>query len=87
MSTHDDQLAAWIATVKTRLERGDLAQLDPISVADGWPSLPGELFVRIMVADYEHYDDLSLERRREPETIALRLGLLADLRRLRARIG
>jgi hypothetical protein len=87
LSTHDDDLASWIAAVKTRLERGDLAQLDPISVGDGWPSLPGELFVRIMVADYEHYNELSLERRRQPETIALRLGLLADLRELRALIG
>jgi hypothetical protein len=87
LTTHDDELALWIATVRERLTSGALADLAPISVGEGYPSLPGELYVRIMVADYDHYDDLTLERRRAPETVALRLALLADLRRLRELIG
>ena len=83
----DEDLDGWIEGVKLRLAHGDLADLDSIPVGQGYPSLPGELFVRVVIADYEHYADLSLERRRQPQTIAQRLALLGDLRKLRAIIG
>jgi hypothetical protein len=82
-----DDLELWIERVKHRLARGELAELEPMPVGGGFPPLPGELFVRVMLADYEHYNDLSPERRWRPETIVLRAALLADLRRLRAVIG
>jgi hypothetical protein len=82
-----DDLGPWIATVRERLARGELADLGPMPVLDRFAPLPGELVVRIMLADYEHYDDLPLARRREPLIVAQRLALLADLRRLRELIG
>ena len=82
-----DDLGPWIASVKQRLERGELAELAPMAVLDGFPPLPGELFVRIMLADYDHYDDLPPARRREPAIVRQRLALLEDLRRLRELIG
>ena len=82
-----DDLGPWIATVKERLARGEMADLGPMDVLNGFPPLPGELFVRIMVADYDHYDDFPLARRREPTMVVQRLALVADLRRLRELIG
>ena len=82
-----DDLKPWIENVRQRLERGELAHLGPMAVGNDLPNLPGELFVRIMVADYDHYDDLSTESRREAGTIAQRVALLEELRQLRATIG
>ena len=82
-----DDLGHWIASVRERLARGELADLGPMHVLDGYRPLPGELFVRIMLADYDHYDDLPPARRREPAIVAQRLALLEDLRRLCELIG
>lgn len=87
MDILNDELEAWIASVQHRLARGDLARLGPMPVGEGFPSLPGELYVRIMIADYEHYGDLSPERRRQPDVVAQRMALLSDLHRLRELIG
>jgi hypothetical protein len=40
-----------------------------------------------MLADLDHFDDLSLEQRRDLLTVARRRLLLEDLRRLREQIG
>jgi hypothetical protein len=82
-----DDLGQWIASVRARLARGELADLGPIPVLDGYRPLPGELFVRVMLADYDHYGDLPPARRQEPAIVAQRLALLEDLRRLRELIG
>ena len=84
---HADDLAEWVDELRGRLERGDLADLGPIDPGDGSGPLPGELRVRIMLADLDHHADLPLERRREPLIRARRRRLLEDLRRLRERIG
>jgi hypothetical protein len=83
----ENDLKPWIESVKQRLARGELTHLGPMPVGNDLPNLPGELFVRIMVADYEHYDDLSPERRRAAETIAQRVALIKELCRLRETIG
>ena len=87
MQQPSDDLAEWIESVSERLACGEFAGLPAIPVGPGMPSLPGEMFVRIMLADYDHYDDLSLERRRERWTIHMRIALLHDLRQLRDQIG
>ena len=85
MAADPDDLAAWIAELRGRVARGDLAGLGTLAVGGG--TLPVARAARIMLADLDHYDDLPLEHRREPPIVARRLRLLADLRELRARIG
>jgi hypothetical protein len=82
-----DDLGQWVASVRERLARGELADLGAMPVLEDYQPLPGELFVRIMLADYDHYDDLPPARRREPAIVAQRLALLEDLRRLCELIG
>ena len=82
-----DDLGEWIAALRGRLARGELANFGTLELADGTPRLPGELLVRIMLADLDHFDDLAPERRRERAVVARRLALLNDLRRLRELIG
>ena len=84
---HADDLAAWVGALRGRLARGELAGLGRIDLGDGAGPLPGELLVRILLAELDHYDDLPLRRRRDPFTASRRLRLLDDLRRLRERIG
>ena len=85
MATGPDDLAAWIAELRGRVARGELAGLGTLDV-DG-RALPVARAARIMLADLDHYDDLPLEHRREPPIVARRLRLLADLWELRAQIG
>jgi hypothetical protein len=50
--------------------------------------MPGELLVRITLADFDHYADLMSPAMREAPDMRWRWGsLLEDLRRLRALIG
>ena len=86
VSADPHELAAWIAELRGRLARGEFADGGPIEV--GGVSLPGvELAVRVVLADLDHYDDLTLEQRRDLLVVARRRLLLEDLRRLRAQIG
>jgi len=87
VSSQQDDLDAWIGELRARLARGELADLRPLTVNDGIPPMPGELIVRIMLADLDHFDDLDFMRRRAPDVVARRRALLEDLHRLRARIG
>ena len=86
VSADPHELATWVAELRGRLARGEFADGGPIEVAG--VALPGvELAVKVMLADLDHYDDLGLERRRDPLVVARRRLLLEDLRRLRAQIG
>jgi hypothetical protein len=86
VSADPDDLAAWLAELRGRVARGELAGRGPIAVAGG--TLPSvELAARVLLADLDHYDDLSPARRRDPLVVARRRLLLADLRRFRERIG
>ncbi len=82
-----DDLADWIAELRERVERGELAELEPFDPSGGTPHMPGELVVRIMLADLDHYDDLPPLYRRQPAVEARRRALLDDLRRQREQIG
>jgi hypothetical protein len=60
----DTALLAWVGRLRDRLARGELAGLGPLDA--GGVALPGELFVRIMLADLQHHDDLPPRLRRDP---------------------
>jgi hypothetical protein len=83
----EDGLAAWVGELRGCLGRGELAGLGRIDLGDGAGPLDGEVLVRVLLAELDHYDDLPPERRRNSFTVARRLRLLDDLRRLRERIG
>ena len=86
MSVDPPELATWIAELRSRLARGEFADGGPIEVG-GVALSSVELAVKVMLADLDHYDDLSLEQRRDLLTVARRRLLLEDLRRLREQIG
>ncbi len=80
-----DDLDAWIRGLRARLERGHVDG-GPVTTHGG--TLPSaELAAKVMLADLDHYDDLPLERRRNPSVVARRRWLLEDLRQLREQIG
>ena len=83
---NSDELSAWIADLRGRVGRGELAHLGPIDV-DGGTVASVELAARILLADLDHYDDLPARYRREKSVVARRVLLLADLQRLREQIG
>ncbi len=85
MTTDPDDLAAWIDALRDRLARGELDGQGSFDTGDG--VLPVGLAARIMLADLDHFDDLTPEQRRDPLVMSRRLHLLADLWELRARIG
>jgi hypothetical protein len=86
VSADPDDLAAWLAELRGRVARGELAGRGPIEVAGGTLASV-ELAARVLLADLDHYEDLSLARRRDPLVVARRRLLLEDLRRLREQIG
>ncbi len=86
VSTDPHELATWITELRRRLARGEFADGGPIEVGDVVLSSV-ELAVKVMLADLDHYDDLSLEQRRDLLTVARRRLLLEDLRDLREQIG
>ena len=55
----DDELAAWIANVRIRLDRGDLATIGPIDVGHGTDILPGQDTIRIMLAELDEFDEMT----------------------------
>jgi hypothetical protein len=82
----DAGLLAWIDGLRVRLRRGELAGLGPLVVGDD-AALDAEHGVRIMLADLDHYGDLTPRRRAQPETRARYRALLRDFRDLRVCIG
>jgi hypothetical protein len=83
-----DGLDGWIAALRDRLARGAFANLAPFDIGDGTGPLPGELVVRIMLADLADLDDpdgswrLDATNREER-----RLDLHDAFRRLRELLG
>ncbi len=85
MATDPFDLAAWIAELRGRVARGELDGQGNIAVGRG--VLAAGLAARIMLADLDHYDDLSPEQRQDLLVETRRRLLLADFRRLREQIG
>jgi hypothetical protein len=77
------ELERWIDGLRGRLERGDLADLEPFDVGDGTGHLPAEHTIRLMLAEL---DDLHLPPYPNDQrgNVQQRLGeLLNRFRRLR----
>jgi hypothetical protein len=81
----DDGLEPWIAELRDRAARGDLAHLGLVDV--GGLKLRGELAARIMLADLTHLDTLPAGWAQDPLVPVRRDTLLADFRWLREQIG
>jgi hypothetical protein len=80
-----DDLAAFIADLRGRLDRGELAGQPPIDLANGHTVTDLELAVRVMLRDADRYASMPPEQRRRPITAAQRRLLADNLRRLRER--
>jgi hypothetical protein len=83
----DDEFAAWIADLRVRLDRGDLATLGPVDVGHGTDILPAQDTVRIMLADLDGFDEMTLDEANDPVNVARRDVVLTSFRILRALIG
>jgi hypothetical protein len=83
----DPELNAWIVALRTQLAAGAFAAARPIDVGYGTAAWPAERTLRIMLADLDHYDDLSPAQRLDPLTANRRLALLDDFRHLRELVG
>ncbi|MDP8923046.1 MAG: hypothetical protein M3O34_09255 [Chloroflexota bacterium] len=86
MDEDRDDLDAWIAELRDRLARGELDGRTPIEIA-GLRLPSAGLAARIMLADLDHYDDLTPEQCRDVLVQAPRRMLLRDFRELRALLG
>ena len=86
MAADRDDLATWIADLRSRVARGELAAPGRVEL-DGGIILVAELAARVLLADLDHYDDLPPTWRRDLAVVARREALLRDLRRLRGQIG
>lgn len=86
MNDGRDDLDGWIAELRDRVARGELDGRTSVTI--GGLRLPSaELAARIMLADLDHYDDLSPEERSDWLLEARRLMLLGDFRQLREQLG
>ena len=85
MAEGPEDLVTWIADLHARVARGDLDGRDRFDVGTG--TVPVGLAAQVMLADLDHDDDLTPERRRTPVNVKRRVALLSDLRRLREQIG
>ena len=83
----DSELTAWIADLRARLDRGDLATLGPVDVGHGTDALPAQDTVRIMLADLDDFADMTPDEANDPVSVARRGVLLISFRILRTLIG
>ena len=81
-----NELDTWIADLRGRVARGELDGVGAVPL-DGAAVLGTATVVRVMLADLDHYDDLSPEQRRDLLVQARHRLLLRDFRRLRELIG
>ena len=83
----NDELAAWIADLRTRLERGDLATVAPVDVGHGTHVLPAQDTIRILLADLDDVNEVTPDEADDPVNVARRDVLLINFRILRTLIG
>jgi hypothetical protein len=83
----DDELTAWIAELRDRLDRGDLATLGPVDVGHGTDALPAQDTIRIMLADLDDFEDMTPDEANDPVNAARRDVLVTSFRILRTLIG
>ena len=83
----DDELAAWIADLRTRLDRAELATLGPVDVGHGTDAVPAQDTIRIMLADLDDFEDMTPDEANDPVNVARRDVLLTSFRILRTLIA
>ena len=83
----DDNLMTWIADLRNRLVRGELAGLPGVDIGDGTGGMPAGWTIKVMLADLDSFDGLTPGGRLHPNNAARRRRLLCTFRRLRDLIG
>ena len=81
-----DDLAAFIADLRGRLERGELADVPPIDLGNALTLSNVERAVRRMLQDVEMFRAMDPAERALPHSRARRVFLAGGLRRLRERL-
>jgi hypothetical protein len=79
-------ILTWIAELRERAKRNELAGHDPINFGYGTTIL-AERTVRAMLDTLSDLDGRTVRRRDWPAVMARRLDLLRDFRRVREQIG
>ena len=82
-----NDLDSWIAELRARLDRGDLATVAPVDIGQGTHVMPAEHLIRVMLADLDSYADMTAAEANDPVNVARRVGLIGDFRLLRILIG
>ena len=72
-------LDGFIPELRGRLDRREYANLGHVDLGESAPLGDPELALRIMLADWDHFDSLSPEQRDDYGVAARRLTVLADL--------
>jgi hypothetical protein len=79
-------LVVWIDTLRAQLASGKLRAHPPVRAGVNGPLLAAELAARYILADYDHYGDLTEQQRREHPVMERRLLLMADFQHLRPQL-
>src|SRR5690242_20532938 len=82
----DDSTEAWLEDLRSRLERGELHDIGPVDLGDGFELTGGEVAVREMFSALDRYGQLPHEWHEDPGTVARIRLLRRDLDRVRARL-
>jgi hypothetical protein len=81
------EITGWIADLRARLDRGDLATLGPVDVGHGTDVLPAQDTIRIMLADLDGFDEMTPDEANDPVNVARRELLRTNCRILLTLIG
>jgi hypothetical protein len=79
-------LDGFIPELRGRLDRGEYAGLGHVDLGQAAPLGDPELVLRILLADWDHFDDLPRARRNDYRVASRRLTALADLDALRQQL-
>src|SRR5215216_5013357 len=81
-----NDLDGFVPELRGRLDRGEYANLGPIDLGELSPLDDPEVALRIMLADWDHFDHLTPVQRDDYRVAGRRLKVLADLEALRQRL-
>jgi hypothetical protein len=86
MEHKPDDLAQWIATLRRRIEHGELTGLPPVHV-DQQSYIAAGLVAQILLAELDGFADLTPQERDHVDNVVKHRSLLWDLLWLRQQIG
>jgi hypothetical protein len=75
-----EDLDGFIPVLRGRLGRGEYAECGPVDLGEWAPLGNPERVLRVMLADWDHFHDLSPAQRDDFQVAARRLAVLRDLR-------